>query len=93
MLFFITRLYVSFSYMEKTILLKYLKIQLHGKNDFIEGSKILLNTDLKIMLLAHQNNFVKISKVMSNAARNISIPAIGLSILHNYFDSLTKLLF
>jgi len=29
----------------------------HGKNDFAEGSKILLNTDLKI-ILDHQNNFV-----------------------------------
>jgi len=32
----------------------------HGKNDFAEGSKILLNTeDLKIILLDHQNNFVE----------------------------------
>jgi len=29
---------------------------------------------------------------MSNAAKNIDILAIGLSILHNYFDSSTKLL-
>jgi len=33
--------------------------RLHGKNDFAEGSKILLDTDLRIILLNHQNNFVK----------------------------------
>jgi len=32
--------------------------QLHGKNNFVEGSKIWLDTDLKIILLDHQNNFV-----------------------------------
>jgi len=31
---------------------------LHGKNDFAEGSKILVDTDPKIILLNHQNNFV-----------------------------------
>jgi len=30
---------------------------------------------------------------MSNAAKNFGILATGLSILHNYFDSSTKLLF
>jgi len=39
----------------------------HGKNDFAEGSKILL--DLKIILLDHQNNFVGTLKVMNNAAK------------------------
>jgi len=38
---------------------------LHEKNDFAEGSKILLNTDLKINLLDHQNNFVGTLKIMS----------------------------
>jgi len=61
---------------------------LHGKNDFTERFKILL--DLKIILLDHQNNFVGILKLMSNAAKKIL--AISLSVLHNYFDS-TKLLF
>jgi len=42
----------------------------HGKNDFAEGSKILLDTDLKIILLGHQNNFIGILKIMSNAAKN-----------------------
>jgi len=45
----------------------------HGKNDFVEGSKILLDTDLKI-ILNHQNNFVeKILKTISNAAKNFDI--------------------
>jgi len=44
-----------------------------GKNDFAEGFKILLDTDLKIILLGHQNNFVRILKIMNNAARKILI--------------------
>jgi len=42
---------------------------IHGKNDFAKGSKILLDTDLKIIVLAHQNNFVEILKIMNNAAK------------------------
>jgi len=42
-------------------------IFLHRKNDFTEGSKILLDTDLKIILLGHQNNFIGTLKIMSNA--------------------------
>jgi len=38
----------------------------NGKNYFAEGSKILLDTDLKIILLEHQNNFVETLKIMSN---------------------------
>jgi len=53
--------------------------------------KKLLDIDLKIILLAHQNNFVRTLKMMSNAAKNF-ILAISLSVLHNYFDS-TKLFF
>jgi len=41
----------------------------------IEESKILLNTDLKIILSDHQNNFVGTLKIMSNAAKNFNIPA------------------
>jgi len=37
---------------------------LHGKNDFAEESKILLDIDLKIILLDHQNNFVGTLKIM-----------------------------
>jgi len=68
---------------------------IYGKNDFDEGSKILLYTDLKIInTLDHQNNFVGILKIMSNAAKKyLYILAISLSVLHNYFDSSIKLLF
>jgi len=50
---------------------------LHGKNDFAEESEILLDTDLKIILLNHQNNFVGTLKVMSNAAKNFGVLATG----------------
>jgi len=56
----------------------------HGKSDFAEGFKILLDTDQKIILLDHQNNFVGTLKIMSNVAKNFDILAIGLSVLHNY---------
>jgi len=65
----------------------------HGKNDFAERSKILLDTDLKMILLDHQNNFVGTLKMISNAAKNFDILADSLSVLHNYFDSSTKLFF
>jgi len=58
---------------------------IHGKNGFAERSEILLETD-------YQNNFVGISKIMSNAAKNFDILATSLSVLHNYFGS-PKLLF
>jgi len=45
--------------------------------------KILLNTNLKIILLDHQNNFVEILKIISNAAKNFNILATNLIILHN----------
>jgi len=68
-----------------------LHIIAHGKNDFVEESKILL--DLKTILLNHKNNLVGTLKIMSNATKNFDILATGLSVLHNYFDSSTKLLF
>jgi len=69
---------------------RHINIRLHGKNDFAEGSKILLDTDLKIILLDHQNNFVETLKIMSNVAKNFDILANSLSFLRNYFDSSTK---
>jgi len=55
----------------------------------------LLDIDLKIILLDHQNNFVKILKTMSNAAKNFDILVTSLSVLHiilivqqNYFSDL-----
>jgi len=50
----------------------------------------MLNTDLKLILLDHQNNYVGISSVMSNVAKSLNKPIISLSVLHNYFDNLTK---
>jgi len=67
---------------------------MHGKNDFAKGSKILLDTDLKIILLDHQNYFVGTLKIISNAAKNFDILATNLNVLlYNYFDSSTNLLF
>jgi len=64
------------------------------KKDFAEGkSKILLDIDLKIILLDYQNNFFGTLKIINNAAKNFDILTIDLSVLHNYFDSSTKLLF
>ena len=61
------------------ILLKYLKSQ--------------IITDLKLILLHHQNNLnVGNSSIMSNAAKSFSYSvATCLSVLHNYFDGPTKL--
>jgi len=56
------------------------------KKDFAEGSKILLDIDLKIVLLDYQNNFVRTLKIMSNAAKSFDILTISLSVLYNYFD-------
>jgi len=53
--------------------------------------KIKLDTNLKIILLGYQNYYVGHSSVMSSAAKSFDILAISLSILHNYFDDLTKL--
>jgi len=66
---------------------------LHERNDFAEGSKILLDTDLKIIWLDYQNSFIGILKITSNATKNFDILATSLNVLHDYFDSLTKLLF
>jgi len=52
----------------------------------------LLDTDLKIILLDHQSNFIKILKIVSNVAKNFDMLTTSLSVLHNYFDS-TKLFF
>jgi len=71
----------------------YKTLFINEKNDFAERFKILLDTYLKIILLDHQNNFVEILKIMSNAAKIFDILATSLNVLHNYFDSLTKLLF
>jgi len=51
---------------DSQIFLRY-TLLVYGKNDFAEGSKILLNTDLKIILLDHRNKFVGTLKTVSNA--------------------------
>jgi len=38
-------------------------------------SKILLDTDLKIILLDHRNNFIGTLKIMNNAAKSFDILA------------------
>jgi len=65
---------------------------IHGKNNFAEESKILLDTNLKI-ILDHQNDFVRGLKIMSNVAKNVDILATNLNVSHNYFDSSIKLFF
>jgi len=65
---------------------------LHGKNDFAEKSKIFLNIDL-MKIMDYQNNFVGTLKIISNAAKNFDILATNSRVLHNYFDSSTKLFF
>jgi len=37
-----------------------------------------------------KNNFVGTLKIIRNAAKNFDILATDLSVLHNYFNSLTK---
>jgi len=40
----------------------------NGKNDFVDKFKILLHTDLKIILFDPQNNSIRTLKIMSDAA-------------------------
>jgi len=55
-------------------------LNLYDKNDFANRFKILLDTDFKIILLEHQNNFVKTLKTI-NAAKNFDILATSSSVL------------
>jgi len=58
---------------------------------FAERSKILLDTDLKIILLSHQNDFVgTLNKNNKQCCKNVDILATSLSVLRNYFDSSTN---
>jgi len=65
-----------FFYTERTILLKCLKIQ--------------LDTDLKIILLDYQKNYVEYSSIMRNAVTNFDILATTLNVLHSYFRSISS---
>jgi len=60
---------------------------------FCYESKILPDTDLKIILSDHQNNVVGILKIISNAAKNFDILATRLSVLNNYFDYFNEIPF
>ena len=63
-----------------------------GKNDFGEISKNLAGyRSAKIIISDHQSNYVGRSSIMSNAVKKFDILATSLSVLHNYFDGLTKL--
>jgi len=53
----------------------------------LKDLKILLDIDQKIILLDHQNNFIGILKIISNAAKYFDILATSLSVPHNYFDN------
>jgi len=53
------------------------------KNDLVNGSKILLDTNLKIILLNQiKINFFGTLKIMSNAVKNVDILAISLNVLY-----------
>jgi len=45
-----------------------------------------LDTNLKVISLDHQNNFVGTLKTMSKVAKNFDIVITDSSILHNYFE-------
>jgi len=54
------------------------------KNNFAEIFKNLTKiTDLKIILLKHQNNYVEILSIMSNTTKNYDILAASLNVLIN----------
>jgi len=56
---------------------------LRGKKDFVERSKILLDTDMKIIFFVdHQNNFVGTLKIMS---KNSDVLTTSLILLFRWF--------
>jgi len=57
----------------------------------LKNLKILLDTDLKIILLNHQNNFAGILSIMLQTY--FDILAINFFVLSNYFYGPTKLFF
>jgi len=65
--------------MERTVLLKYLKI--------------LLDTDMKIILLDHQNNYVERLNIDDNTAKSFNVLLTNLNVLHNYFYDPNKIIF
>jgi len=65
----INSLIETYNIIDSVFRLSFLQMFLHGKNDFAERSKILLDTDLKIILLDYQNNLIGTLKIMNNAAK------------------------
>jgi len=55
------------------------------------SKNLVEDTDLKIMLLNCQNNYVARSSIISNAAKNFDVLATSLSVPHNYHDDPTGL--
>ena len=55
--------------------------QVHGKNDFAEVPTNL-NTNLKIILLGHQNNYVERLNVCDNAAKSFNFLTTSLNVLY-----------
>jgi len=61
---------------------------IHGKKDFVKIKylKILLDTNLKIILQDCRNNYIENLSIMHNITKNFNILTINL-ILHKSFDS------
>jgi len=57
---------------------------MHKKILLKDFAKILLDINLEIILLGYQNNYIRNSKMMSNAANNFDILAISLSFQQNF---------
>lgn len=55
-------------------------------NYFAEVFRSLVTDLAKLLNHKTENNYVKISNIMTNAAKNIDLLTTGLIILHNYFD-------
>jgi len=64
----------------------------YEKNGFAEVSKNLVKYRSNNNFVYCQNNYVRRSTVMSNAAKNFDFLTISLNVLHNYFDVQTKLI-
>jgi len=66
-------------YIYEKIIIK-LVFLLHGKNDFVERFQILLDIDLKIILLDHQNNFMVLKNKSNAVFKNFDILATNLNV-------------
>jgi len=62
-----------------------------GKMVLLKYLKIWLDTDLKIILLDHQNNYVERSSWLLECYNFLQRYLLRLSVLHNYFNNSTLL--